>query len=170
MMVRLLPHLNQIFCEDVVDVLQPGDHGRELGQVPDHHGIVKPRRVPPLLPGLASVGQLDLKEERLLQLGLGLHPIGTEEHGNVDHVVVVARDIVVVHPVDQILPGHPQAGLVNVDHPPAGVLAVCHNGEVNEEVSAVAVLSELVCCVNPAEIILIPIISLGIETIFSRIV
>ena len=34
------------------------------------------------------------------------------------------------------------------------------NGEVNEEIGAVAVLTELVGCVDPAEILLVPVISL----------
>ena len=53
--------------------------------------------------------------------------------------------------------------LVNVNDPPAGVLDVGPNGEVNEEVGAVAVRTELVCRLNPAEISLIPVISLDVN-------
>ena len=53
--------------------------------------------------------------------------------------------------------------LVDVNDPPAGVLDVGPNGEVDEEVGAVAVLPELVRCLNPAEIVLLPVTSLHVN-------
>ena len=50
--------------------------------------------------------------------------------------------------------------LVDVNDPPAGILDVRPDGEVDEEIGAVAVLTELVGCVDPAEIFLVPVISL----------
>ena len=50
--------------------------------------------------------------------------------------------------------------LVNVNDSPAAQLYVGPNREVNEEIGAVAVLTELVGCVDPAEILLVPVISL----------
>merc|ERR1711974_592840 len=63
----------------------------------------KPRCIPSFLPRLTGMGKLDLKEKSLFQLLFSRHSISTKQHSNVDHVVVVARHVVVVHPVDQVL-------------------------------------------------------------------
>merc|ERR1719370_2481870 len=106
------------------------------------------------------MGKLNLKEKRLFQLLFSLHPVSTKEHSNIDHVVEVARHVVVVHPINQVLPRHSQTCLVDVNHPPTGVLAVCHNGKIYQVVCAVSVLPECVNSVNPTERRLVPRIAL----------
>ena len=59
--------------------------------------------------GVFFVGRLILLE---LLLGPGL--VCPQEDRRVDHVVVVADDVVILQPLDEVLPGQAQGGLVGV--------------------------------------------------------
>ena len=52
--------------------------------------------------------------------------------------------ILVLQSLDEVLPAHAQAGLVQVQDAPGGVLEVGGDGEVDEVVNAVAHAAELV--------------------------
>ena len=45
--------LDEVRGEDVVDVLQPGHHGRQGVQLPDHHRVIQPRGIASVLPRLS---------------------------------------------------------------------------------------------------------------------
>ena len=87
------PHLNQIFCEDVVDVLEPRRVGVEVGQVPDPHRVVELRGVSPLLSRQREVGEADLELEDVEHLRPRERGVGAEVRGHVDHVLVVGLQI-----------------------------------------------------------------------------
>ena len=68
------------------------------------------------------------------------------------HVAVVVSHVLVLQPLDDVLPAHAQVRLVQVDDPPGGVLDVCSDGEVEEVVGAVAQRAELVDHVLPMKL------------------
>ena len=49
-----LTDLDEVCCEDVVDVLQPWHHGGQAVQVLDHHWVIKPSSIASVLPRLQS--------------------------------------------------------------------------------------------------------------------
>ena len=45
-------NLQQVSCEDIVDVVQPGDHGGQAMQILDHHWVVESGGISSVLPCL----------------------------------------------------------------------------------------------------------------------
>ncbi len=60
------------------------------------------------------------------------------------HVVEVVPDVLLLEAFDQVLPAHPEPGLVDVDGPVRRVFDIGGDGEVEQVVGAVAILAELV--------------------------
>ena len=76
-------YLSYIWSKYSVDVLDPGDHGREGVEILHQHRVVHPGGVPSHLPGLGGVGELYLEEEGLLQLLRSPLPRRTQQHSYV---------------------------------------------------------------------------------------
>ena len=74
-----------------------------------------------------------------------------QDNNHLLHVIVVVGDVLVGEPLDEVLPAHSEVTLVEVDGPVGRVLDVRCDREVEEVVSAVAVLAELVHSITPVK-------------------
>ena len=74
-----------------------------------------------------------------------------QDNNHLLHVIVVVGDVLVGEPLDEVLPAHSEVTLVEVDGPVGRVLDVSRDREVEEVVSAVAVLTELVHSITPVK-------------------
>ena len=57
--------LDEVRGEDVVDVLQPGHHGRQGVQLPDQHRVIQPRGIASVLPRLKCLFYLKFSFENV---------------------------------------------------------------------------------------------------------
>ena len=57
--------LDEVCSEDVVDVFQPGHHGRQGVQLPDQHRVIQPRGIASVLPRLKCLFYLKFSVENV---------------------------------------------------------------------------------------------------------
>ena len=131
----------------------PVHAGPEAGHLLQLHRVVEGRHVTPLLARLRHSGQLQLKGQYLLQLLLGLLPIRCPQvDGCLHHVGKVGHHLLVLSPLDEVLPVQAQLRLVQLDDPLRGVLVIGRDSDGEDLVRVEAQPARLLSQLQPTEV------------------